>query len=119
MDSSEAMYSCSGAGPDGLSQGSTALTLSQWTSNSTTRSLSSPMLPAGSTLTAPSPEPAKSEILVLQASTPRPFTRTAHDPQMALRHEQRSARVPSTSSRILISPSSTVAVSSTSMEKSS
>jgi hypothetical protein len=40
--------------------------------------------------------------------------RIAHEPQMALRHEHRSASVPSISSRILIRPSRTVADCSTS-----
>ena len=45
---------------------------------------------------------------VLHASPARPLIRMAHEPQMALRQEQRSASVPSISSRIRISPSSTV-----------
>ena len=113
MSSFGATYSSSGpgGGPSTWSHGPTALTLSQKGWKSTTRSLMTCMLPAGSTTMGP-PFLATSEILVLQASMAWPFMRMAHDPQMALRHEQRRARVPSMSSRILIRPSRTTAPSS-------
>ena len=47
-------------------------------------------------------------ISVLQASPACPLIRMAQEPQMALRHEQRRASVPSVSSRMRIRPSNTV-----------
>ena len=70
------------------------------------------MLPIGSTTTGPPFEGCTSVILVLHASMAWPFTRMAQEPQIALRQEHRSASDPSISSRILMSPSRTVAFSS-------
>ena len=70
------------------------------------------MLPIGSTTTGPPFKGSMSLIFVLQASMAWPFTRIAHEPQIALRQEHRRASEPSISSRIFMRPSSTVALSS-------
>ena len=70
-------------------------------------------LPAGSTLTEPSSDRC-CVTRALHARTAWPFTRMAQEPQMAARHEHRSASEPSISSRTLISVSRTVKLSSTS-----
>ena len=70
------------------------------------------ILPAGSTvMTLPSCNTWAA--CVLQASPACPLMRMAQEPQMELRQEQRRLRVPSTSSRILMRASRTVALSST------
>ena len=68
------------------------------------------MLPIGSTQIS-SPLGASADSLVLHPNLACPFTRKEHEPQTALRQEQRKVNVPSISSRILISASSTVAKS--------
>ena len=63
-------YSRSGGSPAGISHGTTRWTFFQWTASMfTIRSLSTGMLPIGSTAIAPSPAPASaSRSFVLQAS---------------------------------------------------
>ena len=97
IDSGGTMYSRSGGSPSGSSHGVTRWIFFQWTASmSTIRSLSTGMLPIGSTrwrrrlarLTA-------SRSLVLQASAALPFTRTPQEPQIAAWHEQRIPIEPS------------------------
>jgi hypothetical protein len=56
--------------------------------------------------------------LVLHASVDSPFTFTPHEPQIAARHEQRTASDPSWRSRAWSRPSSTDSVSSSSTSNS-
>ena len=58
-------------------------------------------------------------ILVLQARVDWPFTFTPQEPQIAARHEQRTASEPSWSERACSSASSTDRLSSSSTSKSS
>src|SRR3954470_23421362 len=85
------MYSRSGGGPSGRSHGTTRWILRQWTASmSTMRSLSTGMLPIGSTTTAPlGGWSAASLMRVLQANADFPLMRPPHEPQMAARQEQR------------------------------
>ena len=122
IDSASTMYSRSGTSPSGMSHGTTRWTFFQWTASmSTIRSLSTGMLPIGSTTIAPSfREPSAASLsLVLHASTDWPFTRTPHEPQIAARHEQRMAIEPSSSARALRMPSSTERSGGMSTSKSS
>src|SRR6187200_2717921 len=119
IDSGGTMYSRSGGSPSGSSHGVTRRILVQWVdSMSVTRSLITGMFPIGSTTIAglplllvsvPSP-PAwpptawlsaydcASSSIVLQASVDWPLIFTPHEPQIAARHEQRTAREPSSRS---------------------
>ena len=88
------MYSRSGGSPSGSSHGTTRWTFFQCTASmSTIRSLSTGMLPIGSTMIAPSSARASaaSPSLVLQASADWPLMRTPHEPQIAAWQEQRIA----------------------------
>ncbi len=92
MASAGTMYSRSGGSPSGSSHGTTRWTFFQCTASmSTIRSLSTGMLPIGSTtIGRPSPAlAAASEMRVLHASAVLPLIRTPQEPQMAARHEQR------------------------------
>src|SRR3954453_3193406 len=93
IDVGSTMYSRSGGGPSGSSHGTTRWIFFQWTASmSTTRSLSTGMLPIGSTVTAPlGAFSAASLIRVLQASADLPLIRTPQEPQIAARQEQRMA----------------------------
>src|SRR3954447_14451230 len=121
--SSGTMYSRSGGGPEGRSQGVTRWIFFQWTASmSTIRSLITGMLPMGSTTIVPSCawlDSSASDRWVLHASAARPLIFTPHEPQMAARHEQRMPTVPSCSARTLRMPSSTERCSSRSTLKSS
>ena len=112
------MYSRSGGGPLGSSHGVTRRNFSQWVdSMSVTRSLITGMFPIGSTvISTGSPSSARdsraasaaaSPIWVLQARVDCPLILTPQDPQIAARHEQRTASVPSWSSLACRRPSST------------
>src|SRR5919197_6525632 len=69
IDSAGTMYSRSGGGPAGSSQGTTRWTFFQWTASmSTIKSLSTGMFPIGSTTMEPFASVAASPIRVLQAS---------------------------------------------------
>ena len=105
----ETMYSPSGSWPMCFRYGSTASIFSQNRSKLTTRSLMTGITPAGSTVMTPSC--ATVLAMVLQARAAWPLIRIAQEPQMALRQEQRRDSVPSSSSRIWISASRTVALS--------
>ncbi len=113
------MYSRSGGSPSGSSHGTTRWTFFQWTASmSTIRSLSTGMLPIGSTTISPSwAFPAASEMRVLQASADRPLILTPQEPQIAARQEQRIATEASSSSLTLRMPSSTERSSSSSTPK--
>jgi len=90
--------SFSGAGPSGMRNGLTALNFSQNGVMSTTRSLIGAKLPMGSMRTISSPlSTLTCSTCVMQASTVLPLALQAHEPQMALRHEYRTATVPSCS----------------------
>ena len=117
MASLDAMYSASGSGPSGFKYGSTAMILSQKVSKLTTKSFTTGMLPAGSTVMTPSI--IMSLAWDLQASPAWPFIRIAQEPQIELRQEQRRLKVPSVSSRTLIRASNTVPLSSIVAVKSS
>src|SRR3954468_10742541 len=75
MASAGTTYSRSGGGPSGSSHGTTRWILRQWTASmSTIRSLTTGMLPIGSTTTAPFEAPAAaSEMRVLHASDDLPL----------------------------------------------
>ena len=76
-------------------------------------------LPMGSTCRVSDPLSAlASSTCVMQASTVLPFTLQAHEPQMAERHEYRTARVPSCSFWMRSSASRIVVFSSWSRLKS-
>ena len=99
MSSLETSRSLSGAGPSGIRYGLTDLNLSQNGSRLTIRSLSGAKLPIGSTwIVSVSNSRLTSSTWLMHASTVLPLARQAHDPQMALRHEYRTASVPSCSS---------------------
>ena len=94
MASAGTMYSWpSGGSSAGTSHGTTRRTFFQCTASmSVTRSLSTGMLPIGSTVITPSrPRSLASPMRVLQASAERPLMRTPQEPQIAARHEQRIA----------------------------
>ena len=104
------MYSWpSGGSSAGTSHGTTRRTFFQCTASmSVTRSLTTGMLPIGSTVITPSrPRSAASPMRVLQASAERPLMRTPHEPQMAARQEQRIAIEASSRSLTWRMPSST------------
>ena len=67
---------------------------------STMRSFSTSKLPAGSTTIGPPSLGIAWISKVLQARPAWPLMRIAHEPQIALLQEQRSASVPSNSSRM-------------------
>ena len=121
IDSGGTTYSRSGGGPSGSSHGVTRWIFFQCTASmSTIRSLSTGMLPIGSTVIAPST--ARSAALsrcVWHASAGLPLIRTPHEPQIAARHEQRMPIVPSSRSRAWRMPSSTERWPSRSTWKSS
>ena len=124
IDSGGTMYSRSGGSPSGSSHGVTRRILVQWVASmSVTRSLITGMFPIGST-TIGSPPPflrlansLASPIWVLQASADWPLILTPQDPQIAARHEQRTASDPSSRSLACSSPSSTDSVGSSSTSK--
>src|SRR3954468_6759539 len=99
IDSGPTMYSRSGGSPSGSSHGTTLWIFFQWTASmSTIRSLSTGMLPNGSTTIVPPPPCEFSEAspsLVLHASDDLPLMRTPHEPQIAAWHEQRMPIEPS------------------------
>src|SRR4051794_6393161 len=115
------MYSRSGGRPSGSSHGVTRRIFFQWTSSmSTIRSLTTGMLPIGSTVMTPSV--AFSNALsrwVWQARFVLPLIRTPQEPQMAARHEQRMPIDPSSRSLACRMPSSTERCPSRSTSKSS
>src|SRR4051794_29631626 len=121
IDSGGTTYSRSGGSPSGSSHGVTRWIFVQWTASmSTIRSLSTGMLPIGSTTIAPSG--AVSAALsrgVWQASGGLPLIRTPQEPQIAARHEQRMPIDPSWRSRACRIPSSTERCPSRSIVKSS
>ena len=110
IDSWGTTYSRSGGGPSGSSHGTTRCTFFQWTASMfTIRSLSTGMLPIGSTTIAPSSaRSTASWSLVLHASLACPFTRTPQEPQIAAWHEQRMPSEPSSRSLAWRIPSSTL-----------
>ena len=102
IDSGGTMFSRSGAGRLGRSQGVTRRTFVQCVdSMSVTRSLITGMFPIGSTTIGASTSPwrAASSLAswswVLQARVDWPLIFTPHEPQIAARHEQRTASEPS------------------------
>ena len=121
IDSGGTMYSRSGGGPSGSSHGVTRWIFFQWTASmSTMRSLSTGMLPIGSTVIAGSSWPSSgafqptpcatrsaSSRWVWQASAGLPLMRTPQEPQIAARHEQRMPIEPSWRSRACRMPSRT------------
>ena len=121
IDSGGTTYSRSGGGPSAISHGVTRWIFFQWTASmSTIRSLSTGMLPIGSTTIAPSGAvSAAVSRCVWQASVGRPLMRTPHEPQIAARHEQRIPIEPSCASRACRIPSSTERWPSRSIVKSS
>ena len=117
------MYSRSGGSPSGSSHG-TRWTFFQWTASmSTIRSLSTGMLPIGSTTTEPPFDPAASAaaspMRVLQASLDLPLMRTPQEPQIAARQEQRMPIDASSRSLAWRMPSSTERSGGSSTSKSS
>ena len=121
IDSAGTMYSRSGGSPSGISHGVTRCIFFQWTASmSTIRSLSTGMLPIGSTTIAPSGAVSAAwSRCVWQASVGLPLIRTPHDPQIAARQEQRMPIEPSWRSRACRMPSSTDRWPSRSIVKSS
>ncbi len=94
-------------------------------SMSVTRSLITGMFPIGSTAIGFASSPFvrlaaswASPIWVRQASVERPLIFTPHEPQIAARHEQRTASEPSSRSFACSSPSSTERVGSSSTSNS-
>ena len=121
IDSGGTMYSRSGGSPSGSSHGVTRRILVQCVdSMSVTRSLSTGMLPIGSTtIGSVSPCPFSrfahslaSPIWVLHARPDWPLIFIPHEPQIAARHEQRTASEPSSRSLCWSSPSRTESVGS-------
>ena len=121
IDSGGTTYSRSGGSPSGSSHGVTRCIFFQWTASmSTIRSLSTGMLPIGSTTIVPSDAvSAASSRCVWQASVGLPLMRTPQEPQIAARHEQRMPIEPSWRSRAWRIPSSTERWPSRSIVKSS
>ncbi len=115
IDSGGTTYSRSGGSPAGRSHGVTRRTFSQCVvSMSVTRSLTTGMLPMGSTtigavplLDRRSAPSCASEIWVLHASVDWPLILVPQEPQIAARQEQRTTSVPSWRSRTWSRPSST------------
>jgi hypothetical protein len=104
------MYSWpSGGSSAGTSHGTTRRTFFQCTASmSVTRSLTTGMLPIGSTVMKPSrARSAASPMRVLHARAERPLIRTPHEPQIAARQEQRIAIEASSRSFTWRIPSST------------
>src|SRR5215217_1124955 len=104
--SADTTYSRSGGGPSGSSHGTTRWTFFQWTASmSTIKSLSTGMLPIGSTTTAPlfldAASLAASPIFVLQARRDLPLIFTPQEPQMPIEASSRSLawRMPSSTER--------------------
>src|SRR3954470_4086927 len=99
IDSGSTTYSRSGGSPSGSSHGTTRWIFFQWTASmSTMRSLTTGMLPIGSTVILPPGSCESSDALdsfVLQASDDLPLMRTPQEPQMAAGQEQRTASDPS------------------------
>ena len=110
IDSGGTMYSRSGGSPSGSSHGVTRRIFFQWTASmSTIRSLSTGMLPIGSTV-IDAVRRAFSKALsrwVWQASVGLPLIRTPQEPQIAARQEQRMPIEPSWRSLACRMPSST------------
>src|SRR4051794_35868846 len=121
IDSGGTTYSRSGGSPLGRSHGVTRWIFVQCTASmSTIRSLSTGMLPIGSTTIAPSGAvSAARSRWVWQASPGLPLMRTPQEPQIAARHEQRMPIDPSWRSRACRMPSSTERCPSRSIVKSS
>src|SRR5215208_5267049 len=121
IDSGGTTYSRSGGSPSGSSQGVTRWIFVQWTASmSTIRSLSTGMLPIGSTTMAPfGAVSAALSRCVWHASVGLPLMRTPHEPQIAARQEQRIPIEPSSRSRACRIPSSTERCPSRSIVKSS
>jgi hypothetical protein len=131
IDSGGTTYSRSGGSPSGSSHGVTRRILVQWVdSMSVTRSLITGMFPIGSTTIAVRPlalvssatawlsaKPWASSSIVLQARVDWPLILTPQEPQIAARHEQRTASEPSSRSLACSSPSSTESVGSSSTSK--
>ena len=106
IDSGWTMYSRSGGSPSGSSHGVTRRIFVQCVdSMSVTRSLTTGMLPIGSTTIGSEPplrrlaKSAASPIWVLHASPDSPLIFIPHEPQIAARHEQRTDSEPSSRSR--------------------
>ena len=130
IDSGGTTRSRSGGSPSSSSHGVTRRILVQWVdSMSVTRSLSTGMLPIGSTTTgfgSPSPSSSgrrfanscASPIWVRQASVDWPLIFTPHEPQIAALHEQRTESEPSSRSFACSSPSRTESVGSSSTSNS-
>src|SRR5215216_802789 len=117
-------YSRSGGGPSGSSHGTTRWTFFQWTASmSTIKSLSTGMLPIGSTTTPPlfldAAWLAASPIFVLQARRDLPLIFTPQEPQIAARQEQRMPIEASSRSLAWRMPSSTERSGGKSTPKSS
>ena len=124
IDSGGTMYSRSGGSPSGSSHGVTRRILVQWVdSMSVTRSLITGMLPIGSTTIGSDPPSCRlanslaSPIMVLHASVDWPLIFIPQEPQIAARHEQRTAREPSSLSLACRIPSRTESVGSRSTSK--
>ena len=119
--SGSTMYSRSGGSPAGSSHGVTRRIFFQCTASmSTIRSLSTGMLPIGSTTITPSGAFSNaSSRWVWQARFGLPLMRTPHEPQIAARQEQRMPIEPSWRSLAWRIPSSTERWPSRSMSKSS
>ena len=115
------MYSRSGGSPSGSSHGVTRRIFFQCTASmSTIRSLSTGMLPIGSTTITPSGAVSNaSSRWVWHARFGLPLMRTPQEPQIAARHEQRMPIDPSCASLACRIPSSTERCPSRSTVKSS
>ena len=127
IDSGGTIRSRSGGSPSSSSHGVTRRILVQWVdSMSVTRSLITGMLPIGSTTIGfVSPSGVRrlalscaSPIWVRQASVDCPLIFTPQEPQIAARHEQRTASEPSSRSLAWSRPSSTDSVGSSSTSNS-
>ena len=127
IDSGGTIRSRSGGSPSSSSHGVTRRILVQWVdSMSVTRSLITGMLPIGSTTIGfVSPSGVRrlalscaSPIWVRQASVDCPLIFTPQEPQIAARHEQRTASEPSSRSLAWSRPSSTDSVGSRSTSNS-
>jgi hypothetical protein len=121
IDSGGTMYSRSGSSPAGSSHGVTRCIFFQWTASmSTIRSLSTGMLPIGSTVITPSrPLSAACSRCMWQARFGLPLMRTPHEPQIAARQEQRMPIEASVRSLAWRMPSSTERCPSRSTSNSS
>ena len=126
IDSGGTIRSRSGGSPSSSSHGVTRRIFSQWVdSMSVTRSLITGMLPIGSTTIGFAARrcvrlahSCASPIWVRQASVDWPLIFTPHEPQIAARHEQRTASEPSSRSLACSRPSSTESVGSSSTSNS-